>query len=110
MLLPHLCHLVLYSAAELLVQRNVKVHINILTFSWLIKFSLSYLSSVVCFCVNDSYPEFSRSFPFPFQGLRGFSEGLLRLLGSFPYSFYSTVSARLSLAPCFSGCLPACSL
>lgn len=83
---------------------------SILTFLWLIKFSLSYLSSVVCFYINVSYPKFSRSFPFPFQGLISFSESLLRLLGSFPPSFYSTVCARLSLAPCFCGYLTACSL
>lgn len=60
--------------------------------------------SVVWFYTNRSFPEFSVSFPF--QGPGSFSESLLRLLGSFPSSFYCTACARLSLPPYF----PACSL
>lgn len=78
--------------------------LRISAFSWLRKSILSYLFSVVWFYTNRSFPEFSVSFPF--QGPGSFSESLLRLLGSFPASFYCTACARLSLPPYF----PACSL
>lgn len=71
------------------------------------KCRLSYLSSAVCSYINDSYPEFSGSPPFPFQGLVSFPEELLRLLvHSHPHFTPQSVLGCLQPAVSVDACLP----